>query len=206
MTAGIAPKTAIMVAGDSILSTCAIIPGPAVSTMLPDSPTSRQRRCEDRQGLPGAAGAVKYSPKIRTSNNKGRAMRRTILANTVLTAVLVLAAVTAKAAEKCVDPEGAIEKMRPQSVSVDKVTDDDLNRLKDAYADVNGDRRIPASDEALVFHRPDAPTVAWVIAFRDGCAIWQEPMTEDSVRKALDRGPATRSQAKPDTPASKSAN
>ena len=133
-------------------------------------------------------------------------MRRAKFGTVVLAVLLSLSAVAARAAEKCVDPEGAIEKMRSQSVTVDKVTDDDLNRLKDAYAEVNGDRRIPASDEALVFHRPDAPTVAWVIAFRDGCAIWQEPMTEDTVRKALDRGAGAPSQAKPDAPDPKSDN
>lgn len=123
-----------------------------------------------------------------------------------MTVFLLFAAVTARAAENCVDPERAIERMRPQSISVDKVTHDDLKRLEDAYGEVNGDRRIPASDEALVFHRPDAPTIAWVIAFRDGCAIWQEPMTEETVRKALDRGPGAPSQAKPGTPDSKGAN
>lgn len=160
-------------------------------------------------GLSGLArdggGCQKFARKPR-SNDNGRAMQRANLAKAVLTVIPLLAAVTAQAAEKCVDPEGAIEKMRPQSVSVDKVTEGDLKLLKDAYAEVNGDRRMPASDEALVFHRPDAPTVAWVIAFRDGCAIWQEPMTEDTVRKALDRGPGAPSQAKPDTPDSKGAN
>ena len=133
-------------------------------------------------------------------------MQHANLAIAFLTVFLLLAAVPARAAENCIDPQRAIEKMRTQSVSVDKVTNDDLNRLKDAYSEVNGDRRIPASDEALVFHRPDAPTVAWVIAFRDGCAIWQEPMTEDTVRKALDRGSGAPSQAKPDTPDSKGAD
>lgn len=83
-------------------------------------------------------------------------------------------------AQDCVSQEAAKARMRAPNVTVDTLTAAEVKTLSEhfhaSYKNPSEDLKI--ADSALVFHRPDANHLAWVILFQKGCAFAEGPIQE----------------------------
>ena len=109
------------------------------------------------------------------------------LAGAFLTAgfMLVGSGLARAADDGCIGPMRAVEKMNGNYGTVEQLSQTEVDGLAKVYAEANEGRKLTKANSALVFHRPDAPLVAWIILFRDGCAIGEAPILEETVKKGL---------------------
>lgn len=115
----------------------------------------------------------------------------------VLSLGIMVAAGVARAADaECLSPKSTTEKMQGPGIGIEDFSQQQVDDLGKAYSAANPGRHMVAADEALIFHRPEEPSLAWVVLFKGGCAIGMAPIDETVVDAAKANGQS--SGQKPD--------
>jgi hypothetical protein len=101
----------------------------------------------------------------------------------VAIAVLAMAASAQAWAESpaaCISEDAAKSRMKGSEVTYDSLSPAQVGALAARFAAnyQNPSQALRDADSALVFHRPNAQHLAWVVLFKDGCALAEGPIEE----------------------------
>jgi hypothetical protein len=135
-------------------------------------------------------------------------MRKAIVKATVLLLGLVVATGAARAEDgaseanptkaNCINPTEAIEKLEGQASSTDKLDSSQIKKVSKAFAAAYPGTHLVDADQALVFHHAEDPRDAWLVLFKDGCAVRQGYLDEKIYRDALGLPPVESSLPPPE--------
>ena len=96
---------------------------------------------------------------------------------------------TLPASAACVSVDGTKSRINNQTngtqVMYEILTADEVTALSQRYkaAYKNTGDAFEKADSALVFHKPDAGNLAWLVLFKDGCAVAEGPIEETVLNK-----------------------
>jgi hypothetical protein len=111
-------------------------------------------------------------------------MRRILIA-----AVLCAAApVAAGAEDTCLDTIAVLERVQKGGIVAAKLDELQIEKLRTAFAEAHPGQKMATGDQALVFHRADAPLIDWLILFQKGCASSELPIETNLVGQVIDGG------------------
>jgi hypothetical protein len=107
-------------------------------------------------------------------------MRQLALFVMVALAMVASAKASAEAPATCVSQDTAKSRMKGEEVTYESLSAGQVGALAERFAANyrKESKALQEADAALVFHRPDAQHLAWVILFKDGCAVAEGPIEE----------------------------
>jgi hypothetical protein len=128
--------------------------------------------------------------------------RAIVKAGVLLFGILVFGILAASSAARadgeCVSPVRTQEKMQSDSAGFDKLDGNQVKSLNKGFAAAYPGSHLVDADEALVFHHAEDPRTAWLVLFKNGCAVRQGYLDEDVYRSSLGLPPRTPSQPEPE--------
>ena len=107
-------------------------------------------------------------------------MRKSAVFAVAVLAVAASAQAWADEPAGCISVDAAKSRMRGLDVTYDTLSAGQVGALAAGFAAnyQNPSQALRDADSALVFHRPNAQHLAWVVLFKDGCALAEGPIEE----------------------------